>query len=140
MPLVNNEGKAMNITGNAIVFGGGGGIGRATALAFAEAGAAGVLIADIDLEAAKSAASEIVAASKQPGFRAELRVETVFVDITAQQSVESAFEKMVDTFGRIDYCVNCAGVSSSALLPLVAFSGPNNMYPADPRKDTTTNR
>lgn len=90
----------------------GGGIGRATALAFAEAGATGLLIADIDLEAAKSAASDTMAVRKQPGFRAE----AVSVDTTVQKSVESAFQKMVDTFGRIDYCVTCVGVSFTALL------------------------
>jgi NAD(P)-dependent dehydrogenase (short-subunit alcohol dehydrogenase family) len=33
------------------------------------------------------------------------------VDVTAEKSVTRAMEHMVQTFGRIDYCVNCAGVS-----------------------------
>ncbi len=84
----------------------GGGIGRATALAFAQSGSTGLLIADINLQAAQSAASEARAASKQPGFRAE----AVEVDVQLQESVDLAFKQMVDSFGRIDYCVTCAGV------------------------------
>ncbi|CAJ2513206.1 Uu.00g013250.m01.CDS01 [Anthostomella pinea] len=104
----------MDITGNALIFGGGGGIGRATALAFAEAGAAGLLIADLDLEAAKTTASEATAASKQRGFR----VEAVAVDVTYQESVESVVKQMVDSFGRIDYCVTCAGVPVRTPAPI----------------------
>ncbi|KAI1826124.1 NAD(P)-binding protein [Xylaria intraflava] len=96
----------MDITGNAIIFGGGGGIGRATALALAQAGATGLLIADLDLQWAQSAASEATAASKRPGFRAE----AVQVDVRLQESVDAAFRRMVESFGRIDYCVTCAGV------------------------------
>ncbi|KAK5627659.1 hypothetical protein RRF57_003374 [Xylaria bambusicola] len=99
---------AMDITGNAIIFGGGGGIGRATALAFTHAGAAGLLIADINLERAQSVANETTAASKQPGFHAE----AVQVDVRLKDSVDSAFENMVQSFGRIDYCVTCAAVPS----------------------------
>ncbi|RYC54356.1 hypothetical protein CHU98_g11852 [Xylaria longipes] len=96
----------MDISGNAIIFGGGGGIGRATALAFAQSGSAGLLIADINLQAAQSVASEARAASKQPGFRAE----AVEVDVQLQDSVDLAFKQMVESFGRIDYCITCAGV------------------------------
>ncbi|KAI0475609.1 NAD(P)-binding protein [Xylariaceae sp. FL0804] len=96
----------MDISGNAMIVGGGGGIGRTTALAFAEAGAAAVVIADLSLDNAQSAAEEAKARSKQPGFRAE----AVRIDVTSQESVDSAFKQMVETFERIDYCVNCAGI------------------------------
>ncbi|KAI0115991.1 NAD(P)-binding protein [Nemania sp. FL0031] len=43
---------------------------------------------------------------KQPGYR----VEAVAMDVTDQESVESAFKKTVDSFGRIDYCVTSAGI------------------------------
>ncbi|KAJ2984633.1 hypothetical protein NUW58_g5956 [Xylaria curta] len=101
----------MDITGNAIVFGGG--IGRATALAFAEAGAVGLLIADINLEAAQSVTNELRGAAKQAGFRAE----AIEVDVRLQESVDAAFKKMVESFGRIDYCVTCAGVPVRTPLP-----------------------
>ncbi|KAI0189871.1 NAD(P)-binding protein [Astrocystis sublimbata] len=96
----------MDITGNAIIFGGGGGIGRATALAFAQAGATGLLIADLSLPRAQSVADEATAMSKQPGFRAQ----AVEVDVQFQESVDLAFKQMTESFGRIDYCVTCAGV------------------------------
>ena len=114
----------------------GGGIGRATALAFAQAGATGLLIADINLEAAKSSVSDIVAASKQPG----LRVETMSVDVTVQESVELAFQKAVDSFGRVDYCVTCAGVSYGVLLIFIIFLDSNNGCASGSGKDTSTNR
>ena len=114
----------------------GGGIGRATASSFAQAGATGRVIADIDLQAAKNAASDIMAASKQPGFR----VQTVAVDIAVQESVESAFKQMVDSFGRIDYCVSCVGVSFGFPLVLATLISPNNSYHSDPSKDSSANR
>ncbi|KAI1439036.1 NAD(P)-binding protein [Xylaria sp. CBS 124048] len=96
----------MDITGNAIIFGGGGGIGRAAAVAFAEAGATGVFVADVDLKLAQATANKVVAASTQPGFR----VRAVQVDVRVLESVESVYRQMVDAFGRIDYCVTCAGI------------------------------
>ncbi|KAH9897464.1 hypothetical protein F4778DRAFT_236172 [Xylariomycetidae sp. FL2044] len=96
----------MDVSGNAIIFGGGGGIGRATASALVQAGATGLLVADIDLEAAQRTANEVRSMSKQPGPH----IEVAQVDVTLQESVESAFKLMVDAFGRIDYCVTCAGI------------------------------
>lgn len=86
----------------------GGGIGRACALAFAKHGALGVMIADIDTEAAQNSVNESRSVSSNPGFRAE----ACQVDVTTEDSVKLATEKMVQAFGRIDYCVNSAGVST----------------------------
>ncbi|KAI2627608.1 NAD(P)-binding protein [Hypoxylon sp. NC1633] len=103
----------MNVTGNAIVIGGGGGIGQATAVAFAQAGAAGVLIADINFELAQEAVKVV----KGAATRSDFRVEAVHVDVTVQESVQSVMKHMVDSFGRIDYCVICAGVGVKMALP-----------------------
>ncbi|EED21267.1 short-chain dehydrogenase, putative [Talaromyces stipitatus ATCC 10500] len=84
----------------------GSGIGRACAINFAKDGAASVFITDIDLEAAKIVATECKVVATSVNFR----VETLQFDITRVESVESATKYMVDKFGRIDYCVNCAGV------------------------------
>ncbi|KAI1405544.1 NAD(P)-binding protein [Hypoxylon fuscum] len=108
----------MNVTGNAIVFGGGGGIGQATALAFAQAGAAGVMIADIDFELAQEAVNVVKGAATRSNFR----VEAVSVDITIEESVQSAIKQMVDSFGRIDYCVICAGVGVKTARPTAEAS------------------
>jgi len=85
----------------------GSGIGRACAIGFAKDGAAGILIADMNLDAAKNVAAECKAAATA----ANVRVEACHMDITQEASVETATTYMVETFGRIDYCVNCAGVS-----------------------------
>ena len=90
-------------------------------MAFAQAGAAGLLIADLNLEAAQSVANETKAASKQ----AEFRAEAVQVDIRLQESVQSAFKHMVDSFGRIDYCVTTAGVCVP-FLPYAVYAGASN--------------
>ncbi|KAI0392747.1 NAD(P)-binding protein [Xylariaceae sp. FL0594] len=129
----------MEINGNAIIFGGGGGIGRATALAFARAGASGILIADIDQEAAESAAREALLVSLPEGKKTDTNAkqetecdkkndndeekvktfvaEAVAVDVTVQASVEAAVKRAVDLFRRIDYCVITAGIAAKTPLP-----------------------
>ncbi|EHK18437.1 uncharacterized protein TRIVIDRAFT_158432 [Trichoderma virens Gv29-8] len=72
----------MDINGNAFVVGSGSGIGRACALGLAKGGAKGILIADINLEAANRVATECRGATKY----------------------------MIEIFERIDYCINCAGI------------------------------
>jgi NAD(P)-dependent dehydrogenase (short-subunit alcohol dehydrogenase family) len=86
----------------------GSGIGRACAIGFAKDGAASILITDLNLDTAKSVAAECKTVATAVNFR----VETLHIDITQEESVEMATKYMVETFGRIDYCVNCAGVSS----------------------------
>jgi NAD(P)-dependent dehydrogenase (short-subunit alcohol dehydrogenase family) len=44
---------------------------------------------------------------------ASFRAEAIQVDITQEDSVKNAVSQMRRSFGRIDYCVNCAGVSST---------------------------
>ncbi|EMR70829.1 putative 2- -hydroxypropyl- dehydrogenase protein [Eutypa lata UCREL1] len=103
----------MEIAGNAIVFGGGSGIGRATAIAFAQAGAAGVMIADINFKMAEVAVNAVKAAATRSNFR----VEAIAVDVTLEESVGAVMKEMVDSFQRIDYCVTCAGVSVKTAQP-----------------------
>lgn len=64
-------------------------------------------MADIDLEAAIKTATECKAVATDPSFR----VETVHIDVSVPDLVEHATKRMAETFGRIDYCVNGAGVS-----------------------------
>ena len=96
--------RACSLTRNAFQ---GSGIGKACAIGFAKDGTAGILIADVNLDAARIVAVECMAASTATNFRAE----ALHIDITKEESVETAMKHMVETFGRIDYCVNCAGVS-----------------------------
>ncbi|KAI9368954.1 NAD(P)-binding protein [Aspergillus egyptiacus] len=96
----------MDLRGFAFVTGAGSGIGRATALAFAREGAAGVGFADLDLTSARQAAEEGKKVATNPAFQA-----LVFaLDVTKEEQVEAVVEEMKNSFGRIDYMVNSAGI------------------------------
>ncbi|KAF2177783.1 NAD(P)-binding protein [Zopfia rhizophila CBS 207.26] len=98
----------MDITGNGLIVGGGNGIGKACAILLAREGAAGVLIGDIDIDAANSVAAECQAVATNNQFRAE----GIRVDVTHEYSVRRMFKRMVELFERVDYCVNCAGIGA----------------------------
>jgi len=72
------------------------------------------MVTDINYKAAWEAADEIKSAATNPGFR----VEVAEVDVTVEQSVRQSMARAMELFGRIDHCVNCAGVSSSLSLCL----------------------
>ncbi|KAI1356625.1 hypothetical protein F5Y01DRAFT_301466 [Xylaria sp. FL0043] len=96
----------MDITGYAFIAGGGSGIGRACALGLAKDGAAGVLVADLNVDAARAVATECNAVASSPNFVAE----SVQLDVTNEESVQHAVAYMLKLFGRTDYCINCAGI------------------------------
>ena len=83
------------------------GIGRETALSFAEAGAAGVVFADLNEEGAQQAADE----SKKYAINTAYRALHFKLDVSDEQSVKSVVDATVKLFGRIDYALNAAGVS-----------------------------
>ena len=84
-----------------IVTGGGKGLGRATALMFAEEGAK-VVVADIDLEGA----NETVEAIRARGGDAI----AVATDVRKAADAENLARAAVERYGRIDVLVNNAGV------------------------------
>lgn len=83
----------------AVVTGGGSGLGRACALGFGEAGAS-VLVADVDADGG----AETVARIDGP---AEFRR----VDVTRPAEVEGMVAHAVESFGRLDFAVNNAGMT-----------------------------
>lgn len=85
----------------AVITGGGQGIGRATAQAFARAGAT-VAILDIDDEAGQEAAAEINATGAT--------CQAWQVDVADERAVDAAFTAVVERFGRIDVLCNVAGI------------------------------
>lgn len=85
----------------ALVTGAAGGIGRATALAFAAAGAR-VVLTDIDAEAGEAAAQQIV--------RADGRAIFVRSDVTQAADAQAAVAAAVEHFGRLDCAFNNAGI------------------------------
>lgn len=119
-----------------LISGGSRGIGRATALRFAKAGYSvailyagnekaaeetGKMVRELTADeryvpaAASEAASGSDPAAGQagegvPGFLA------VKADVSSEAEVHEAVAKTLDTFGRVDTLVNCAGISRDALL------------------------
>ncbi|HEY97183.1 MAG TPA: SDR family NAD(P)-dependent oxidoreductase [Dehalococcoidia bacterium] len=90
---------------SAVVTGGGDGIGRATALALAEAGAS-VVVNDIGREKDdKSAADSVVEEIKEVGGTAVANYDSV----ASMQGGKNIIQTAVSNFGHIDILVNCAG-------------------------------
>ena len=86
----------------AIITGGGRGIGRAIAIAYAAEGAR-VVIASRSTAQLDEVAAEIAAQNGE--------VLTVPTDVRVRSEVEKLVQKTVDRFGRIDILVNNAGVN-----------------------------
>ena len=86
----------------AVVTGGGSGIGRSLALAFARRGAH-IVLADIDAPALASVASELE--------RAGSRVLAKRVDVGDAKQVASLAEAAFDTFGAVHVLCNNAGIA-----------------------------
>lgn len=90
----------------ALITGGGDGIGRAAALAFAREGAK-VVIADINAALGR----ETAAAIGEDAFFVE-------TDVTREASVRAAVEAAAGRFGKLDTLFNCAGGSLPADRPV----------------------
>lgn len=85
-----------------------GGIGREVAYTFAEAGVKGILLADINSKGAAEAAQHSKTLASSPDYKCL----STAVDVADAASVEAMVKLAVETFGRIDYCINAFGVSS----------------------------
>lgn len=85
----------------AFVTGGGSGIGRATALAFAREGAS-VTVADVSEAGSQETANLI----KEKGGRAL----AVRCDVTRTEDVRAALDTTIEAFGHLDFAFNNAGV------------------------------
>lgn len=86
-----------------VVTGGSGGMGRATSLAFAAAGA-GVLVADVD----EPGGLETVRLVREAGGRAEF----LRTDVSSPTDVERMVAAAVDLSGRLDHAVNMAAIEN----------------------------
>ena len=80
-------------------------------MAYAVEGAAGVVFADIDKDAVEKASAESISVAKHSTYQAI----AIQVDVAEEASVDNMISEMLRMFGRIDYAVNCAGVSSPNL-------------------------
>lgn len=88
---------------HAVVTGGASGLGRATARAFVEAGAH-VALLDVDGDGAERIARELGDAIG------------VGVDVADPASVEAGLEQVLSRWGRLEVCVNAAGVATAGAI------------------------
>lgn len=84
----------------AIVFGGGVGVGRAAAIAFARAGA-DVVVGDIDVEGAQATARDVQRLGRR-GFALK-------VDVLQRPQVDTAVRSALESFGKVDILVSVPG-------------------------------
>ncbi|WAA09829.1 SDR family NAD(P)-dependent oxidoreductase [Fervidibacillus albus] len=96
---------------NAIITGAASGIGLEIAKAFAEAGI-NVAVADLDQNQADAVAKEL----EEKGVRAF----GVGIDVRSFEKLEELVAKTVDTFGSLDFMINCAGIGR--MRPIEQFS------------------
>jgi len=99
--MLSLEGRVALVTGAAQ------GIGRAIALALAEAGAA-VAGGDVNMEKMESVAKEIEALGR--------KALAIHLDIANPDSVKQGVEKVLATFEKIDILVNNAGITKDNLI------------------------
>lgn len=92
----------------ALVTGAASGIGRATALAFATAGAK-VLVADVQPKQGEAAAREIADAARAA------KGDALFVraDVSKADDVQAMVARAVEAFGGLDYAFNNAGIEGA---------------------------
>ncbi|KAI1208258.1 NAD(P)-binding protein [Annulohypoxylon truncatum] len=101
------------IDGFAIVIGAAGGIGREVVLTFAEAGAKGILLADINSGGIAQVADQSKSLASNPNYRCI----TAVVDVTDVASVDALVNLAKTEFGRVDYCINAFGVDVASYVP-----------------------
>ncbi|GKZ36122.1 hypothetical protein AbraIFM66950_007029 [Aspergillus brasiliensis] len=93
--------------GVALVTGASSGIGRDVCLSLAEAGVEAIVLADLNLPD-ESILQECRRFSSLPNFR----TMPVVVDVVNEDSVNNMVSNALAEFGRIDYCVHSAGIST----------------------------
>jgi NAD(P)-dependent dehydrogenase (short-subunit alcohol dehydrogenase family) len=85
----------------ALVTGGGSGMGRAAAVAFAQAGAQ-VMVADVRAQDGAATAQHITSSGG--------RARSVATDVSKADEVQALAAATIDAFGRLDYAFNNAGI------------------------------
>jgi NAD(P)-dependent dehydrogenase (short-subunit alcohol dehydrogenase family) len=97
----------------ALVTGGGSGIGRTTALAFAAQGAKVVVAGRRVSECAETV--RLIEAAGGMGY-------SIPTDVSKSVEVEALIDSVIDRFGSLDFAFNNAGVEGTGFLPLAKYS------------------
>jgi NAD(P)-dependent dehydrogenase (short-subunit alcohol dehydrogenase family) len=90
----------------ALVTGAGSGIGRATALAFAREGAV-VVVSDVAIAGGEETVRLIKDVAGEATF--------IATDVTRPDGVQQLIQRVVESYGRLDYAHNNAGIAPSGL-------------------------
>ncbi|PBK65582.1 oxidoreductase [Armillaria solidipes] len=98
-----------SVPGIALITGAGSGIGRATALAFARAGASGLHLADVNRGRLEETRKDVSVEAANPQFKAY----TSEADLSKEDQVVRMVQDAANNFGRIDYAANIAGICES---------------------------
>lgn len=102
----------MDVPGFAVVTGAASGIGRASARAFIREGCAGIALLDINEEPLNKVKAEIEDMIKESEVnKNDVKVVAHRVDVSQEDQVQQAISEVAQSFGRIDYLVNAAGIS-----------------------------
>lgn len=96
--------------GTALITGAASGIGRATALSFAREGCTKIVICDVNSEGLGETSSLIQEIYQHSTETQPVKPIIVSVDMLDADAVSAMVEKAVELFGRVDYCVNAAGI------------------------------
>ncbi|GAA6024861.1 hypothetical protein JCM10207_003159 [Rhodosporidiobolus poonsookiae] len=84
-------------------------MGLATATALAESGVTRLVLVDLNLDSLQTAEAAIAEAARARGHavQTELVAANLAEEVACNRAVEQAFSR----FGRVDVCVNCAGIN-----------------------------
>lgn len=96
----------------AVITGGAGGIGKATAHILGRDGA-DIIISDVNKEACDKAITDLA----EEGIKAT----AIVADLLSHDEIKTLFEKIIGQAGKIDFLVNCAGISSQTPVPEVTW-------------------
>ncbi|KAI5479971.1 3-oxoacyl-[acyl-carrier-protein] reductase FabG [Pseudohyphozyma bogoriensis] len=95
--------------GVAFITGAGSGIGQATAVSFAQAGVTKFALVDLVLEGLE--ATRTLLEAEAGGASSALQVVLLPTDVSSEVAVDAAVAGAAQEFGRIDFCVNSAGLN-----------------------------
>lgn len=98
---------ACQVKGAAVITGAGSGIGKATAISFAQNGIQSITLVDLNLSHLERSRSELRAQFST------VSVEIIQANVADEASVDDAVRKTVERFGSIDIGINCAGISGT---------------------------
>jgi NAD(P)-dependent dehydrogenase (short-subunit alcohol dehydrogenase family) len=98
---------ACQVKGTAFITGSGSGIGKATAISFAQNGIESMALVDLNLPLLERTRDELRA------LFPKIKVEAFQANVADETSVENAVRETVEHFGGIDIGINCAGISGA---------------------------